>query len=112
MKSTGLLHDVQKVVRHELERINADRAPLHSPREAYAILKEKSEDARDKCNQTEHFIQIFRERISTRTDAYYVEALMFARDCAIECAVEAIRVAIAAQNTADCIEKASKQEEV
>ena len=43
MKSTGLLHDVQKVVGHELERINTDRAPLHSPREACAILKEKSE---------------------------------------------------------------------
>lgn len=112
MKSTGLLHDVQKVIRHELVRINTDRAPLHSPREACAILKEKSEAARDKCNQMERFIQIFWERIRTRTDAYYVEALMFARDCAIECAVEAIRVAIAAQSTADCIEKASKQEEV
>ena len=110
METTGLLHDVQKVVRHELERINTDRATLHSPREAYAILKEKSEAVRDKCNQTEHFIQIFWEHIRTRTDAYYAEALMFARDCAIECAVEAIQVAIAAQNTVDCVQKANKQE--
>ncbi|MGP1458448.1 MAG: hypothetical protein ACTTKL_03980 [Treponema sp.] len=36
---------------------------------------------------------------------------MAARDCAIDCAVEAIRVAIAAQHAADCLEKASKQEE-
>lgn len=112
MKSEALLHEVQGVVNCAAELVNASQEALHSPHEAYAVLKEKFEGAREKLCQTKLFIRDFWEHVKEGNAAYYAESLMTTRDCAIECAVEAIRIAMTAQNTIDCIEKANKQGEI
>ena len=94
MKSEELLHEVQGVVNCAAELVNASQEALHSPHEVYAVLKENFEGAREKLRQTKLFIQDFWEHVKEGNAAYYAESLMTTRDCAIECTVEAIRIAM------------------
>ena len=111
MKSTELLQEVQEVVGHELERINTDRVPLHSQHEAYAVIKEKYEGASENVHHIEGFVEEFWECVKDKNTACYADVLMTVRDCAIKCAVEVIRIAIAGQHAIDCLEETNKQGE-
>ena len=104
---SNLLEEIQQVISNELERINKTQLNIHSPHEAYAVIKEKCECANEKFRQTKRFVKEFWKGVKEENVAYYAEALMATGDCAIECAVEVIRVAIAAQKTIECIDKAN-----
>lgn len=82
MKSTELLQEIQKVVGHELERVNTDRVPLHSQHEAYAVIKEKYEGASENVHHIEGFVEEFWECVKDKNTACYADVLMAVRDCA------------------------------
>ena len=80
MKSTELLQEIQKVVGHELERVNTDRVPLHSQHEAYAVIKEKYEGASENVHHIEGFVEEFWECVKDKNTACYADVLMTVRE--------------------------------
>lgn len=98
---------MRQAAANELERMNPVEGTFHSPYEAYAVMKEKYEGAKEKLHQTKLFISDFWENVKEDNIAYFAEALMHTKENALECAAEVIRTALIAQKTLDCIEKAN-----
>ncbi|MGP1474121.1 MAG: hypothetical protein ACTTJ1_01805 [Treponema sp.] len=104
---TELLKEVQQAAANELERINKTQLTFHSPHEAYAAIKEKYDGVSENVHHLESFIEEFWECVKDKNTACYADVVMTVKDSAIRCAVEAILVAIAAQKTIECIDKAN-----
>lgn len=102
-----LLEELQQVTSNELERLNKAQLTFHSPHEAYAVLKNYYESTRETLRQTKLFLSDFWENIREDNTAFYAEMLIDMNACATQCAANAILIALMAQKTVDCIDKAN-----
>ena len=104
---TELLQEVQQVIENALERANEAKLTLHSPEEAYAVLKNHYDGVKEKRRQIKLFLSDFWDDVKEDNFICYPEDLMRINDCAVSCAEAAIKVAATAQKTLDCIKNAN-----
>lgn len=81
---------------------------LHTPYEAYALLRHRYENAKEKVHQIKLFLSDFWENVKENNPPPYAEALIHIHGCAIQCAQNAIQIAAAAQKSLDCIKEAQE----
>ncbi len=106
-----LSEEVQQVVANTVERIKNAQFTLHTPYEAYALLKHKYEDTKQNVHQVKGFLFNFWRNVKKNSPSPYAEALIHMQDCAIQCAINAMQIAATAQKSLDCIKEAKQQEQ-
>ena len=100
---TELLQEVQQVIENVLERANEAKLTLHSPYEAYAVLKNYYDGIKENRHQIKLFLSDFWDDVKEDNIICYPEDLMRINTCAVSCAKAAIKVAAVAQKILDCI---------
>ena len=107
---TELLQEVQQVAENTLKRLNKAHYTMRTPLVAYELLYDFHKATKKNLHQTGLFISDFWKDIQKDNTAFYAQTLISISDCAINCAINAIQIATAAQHSIYGITENDEQE--